>query len=282
MGVKSYKPTSNGRRTGQVSDWADLTHRTKNDPIKGLIEKLPKTGGRNNHGQVTARHMGGGATRLYRKVDFKRRHDGIPATVVSVEYDPNRTCRIARVHYADGLRAYILAPKDLKVGDVVLSGEKLEVKTGNCMQLRYIPTGIPLHCVELQPKKGGQLGRSAGVAVQLMAKEDEYATITLPSGEVRKVHLDCRATIGDLGNVEHNTITLGKAGRHRHQGYRPYSRGSARNPVDHPMGGGEGRRAGGRHPIGPGGVLSKGGKTRKPKSRSNEFIIRGRKKKRAK
>ncbi len=165
----------------------------------------------------------------------------------------------------------------------MISGEKQEIKPGNSMPLRAIPTGIPLHCVELQPKRGGQLGRSAGVSVQLLAKDDdEYGTITLPSGEVRKVHLDCRATIGDLGNIEHNTITVGKAGRHRHMGYRPYSRGSARNPVDHPMGGGEGRRAGGRHPIGPGGVLSKGGKTRKPKARSNEFIIRGRKKKRAK
>ncbi|MEZ0230810.1 MAG: 50S ribosomal protein L2 [Planctomycetota bacterium] len=282
MGVRNYKPTSNGRRTGQVSDWAELTNRTKNAPTRSLIEKLNKTGGRNNHGQVTARHMGGGHVKLWRNVDFKRRHDDIPAKVIQIEYDPNRTARIALIAYADGLKSYILAPKDLKAGDEVLSGEKQEIKPGNCMPLRAIPTGIPLNCVELQPKRGGQLGRSAGVSVQLLAKEDEYGTITLPSGEVRKVHLDCRATIGDLGNIEHNTITVGKAGRHRHMGYRPYSRGSARNPVDHPMGGGEGRRAGGRHPIGPGGVLSKGGKTRKPKARSNEFIIRGRKKKRAK
>jgi large subunit ribosomal protein L2 len=282
MGVRNYKPTSNGRRTGQVSDWADLTHRTKNRPERSLIEKLPRTGGRNNHGQVTARHMGGGHVRLWRNVDFKRRHDDIPAKVLSIEYDPNRTCRIALIAYADGLKSYILAPKDMKAGDEVISGEKHEIKSGNCMPLRAIPTGIPLHCVELQPKRGGQLGRAAGVAVQLLAKEDEYGTITLPSGEVRKVHLDCRASIGDLGNIEHNTITVGKAGRHRHMGYRPYSRGSCRNPVDHPMGGGEGRRAGGRHPVGPGGVLSKGGKTRKPKARSNPMIIRGRKKKRAK
>jgi large subunit ribosomal protein L2 len=282
MGVRNYKPTSNGRRTGQVSDWAELTHGTLNKPQRSLVEKLPKRGGRNNHGIVTARHIGGGATIIYRQVDFKRRHDGIPATVVQIEYDPNRSARIALISYLDGKKSYILAPKDLKVGDTVLSGEKLEAKCGYCMPLRNIPTGIPIHCVELQPKRGGQVGRSAGVAVQLMAKEDEYGTINMPSGEVRKIHLDCRATIGDLGNVEHNTITLGKAGRHRHQGYRPYSRGSAKNPVDHPMGGGEGRRAGGRHPVGPGGVLSKGGNTRKPKARSNDFIIRGRKKKRAK
>lgn len=282
MGVRNYKPTSNGRRTGQVSDWAELTHRTKNQPQRALIEKLRKTGGRNNHGQVTARHMGGGHVRLWRNVDFKRRHDDIPAKVIAIEYDPNRTARIALIAYADGLKSYILAPKDLKAGDEVISGEKQEIKPGNAMPLRAIPTGIPLHCVELTPKRGGQLGRSAGVAVQLLAKEDEYGTITLPSGEVRKVNLECRATIGDLGNIEHNTITIGKAGRHRHAGYRPYSRGSAKNPVDHPMGGGEGRRAGGRHPVGPGGVLSKGGKTRKPKALSNDFIIRGRKKKRAK
>jgi large subunit ribosomal protein L2 len=281
MGVRNYRPTSNGRRGAQVSDWAELTYRTKNMPVRSLVEKIDKTGGRNHHGQVTARHMGGGATRLYRKIDFKRRHDDIPAKVVSVEYDPNRTCRIALINYADGKRSYILAPRDLKAGDVVISGEKHEPKSGVCMPLRNIPTGIPLHNVELQPRKGGQLGRAAGVAIQLMAKEGEYGTITLPSGEVRKVHLDCRATIGELGNQDQNTIFLGKAGRHRWMGYRPYSRGSCRNPVDHPMGGGEGRRAGGRHPIGPGGVLSKGGITRKPKARSNDFIIRGRKKRRS-
>lgn len=281
MGVRNFRPTSNGRRVGQVSDWSDLTHGTKNAPVRTLIVKLPKTGGRNNHGQVTARHMGGGATRLYRQVDFKRRRDDIPAKVIQFEYDPNRSTRIALIYYADGVKSYILAPKDLKVGDTVISGDRQEVKTGNSMCLRNIPTGIPLNCVELTPKRGGQIGRSAGVAVHLLGKEDDYGTITLPSGEVRLIHLDCRATIGELGNIEHNTITLGKAGRHRHQGYRPYSRGSARNPVDHPMGGGEGRRAGGRHPCGPGSVLSKGGNTRKPKARSNDFIVRGRKKKRA-
>ncbi len=280
MGIRTYKPTSNGRRGGQVSDWTDLTRRTKNTPERSLVEKLDKTGGRNHHGQVTSRHMGGGATKLYRKVDFKRRHDDIPAKVVAIEYDPIRSARIALIQYADGLKSYILAPKELKVDDTVLSGEKLEPKPGCTMPLKNIPTGIPIHCVELTPKRGGQLGRSAGVAIQLMAKEGDYGTITLPSGEVRKVHLNCRATIGELSNPDHNTIFLGKAGRHRHQGYRPYSRGSARNPVDHPMGGGEGRRAGGRHPIGPTGVLSKGGITRKPKNRSNPFIVRGRKKRR--
>jgi large subunit ribosomal protein L2 len=281
MGVRTYRPTSNGRRGAQVSDWAELTHHTKNQPVRSLVQKLNKTGGRNHHGLVTSRHMGGGATRLYRVIDFKRRKDDIPAKVVSIEYDPNRTCRIALIHYADGTRNYILAPRDLKAGDTVISGEKHEPKSGVCMPLKNIPTGIPLHNVELQPKRGGQMARAAGVSVQLMAKEGDYGTMTLPSGEVRKVHLDCRATIGELGNQEQNTIFLGKAGRHRWLGYRPYSRGSARNPVDHPMGGGEGRRAGGRHPVGFNGVLSKGGNTRKPKARSNEFIVRGRKKQRS-
>ena len=280
MGIRTYRPTSNGRRGMQVSDWAELTYKTKNKPERSLVEKIEKTGGRNHHGLVTARHMGGGHPRQYRKVDFKRKKDGVPAKVVSIEYDPNRSARIALLAYADGEKTYILAPLEVKVGDELMSGEKVEPKPGNCMPLRNIPPGLTIHNVELQPGRGGQLGRSAGTFVQLMAREGEYATLTLPSGEVRRIHLSCRATIGRLGNVDHNTITIGKAGRHRHMGYRPYSRGSAKNPVDHPMGGGEGRRAGGRHPVGPGGVLSKGGNTRKPKARSNNFIIRGRKKKR--
>jgi large subunit ribosomal protein L2 len=277
MGVKKCNPTSQGRRFVEYNDQADLTHPSKNKPQRSLLEKLNKTGGRNHHGVVTSRHMGGGATKLYRKVDFKRKKDGIPAKVQSIEYDPNRSARIALLKYADGEKRYILAPLDLKVGDDVMSGDRCEPKPGNCMKLRNIPSGLWIHNVELQPGKGGQLGRSAGVFINLMAREGEYATIQLPSGEVRLIHLDCRATLGQLGNIDHNNITIGKAGRHRYLGYRPYSRGSAKNPVDHPMGGGEGRRAGGRHPIGPSGVLSKGGKTRKPKARSNNYIIRGRK-----
>lgn len=278
MGVRNYKPTSPGRRGAQVSTWDELTHKNRNQPEKSLLEKLRKTGGRNHHGQVTARHMGGGHKSIYRKVDFKRLKDDVPATVKSIEYDPNRKGRIALIVYADGQKSYILAPEGLKAGDVVISGEQVEPRLGNCMPLRVIPTGLEIHNVELQPGKGGQLGRTAGAIVKLMAKEGRHATIQLPSGEMRKVPLECRATLGHIGNGEQNTIVLGKAGRHRWMGYRPISRGSVRNPHDHPMGGGEGRRAGGRHPVGPHGTPSKGGKTRKSKARSNSMIVRGRKK----
>ena len=278
MGVRNLKPTSPGRRGMQVSDWADLTHGNRNQPTKSLLEKIKKSGGRNHHGCVTARHIGGGHKSVYRKVDFKRLKDDVPATVVQVEYDPNRTARIALLHYADGEKSYILAPLGLKQGDVVQSGEHVEPRTGNCMPLRHIPTGLVVHNVELQPRKGGQLGRSAGAIIKLMAKEGRWATIQLPSGEMRKVPIDCRATLGQIGNTEHNTIVIGKAGRHRWMGYRPFSRGCAMNPHDHPMGGGESRRSGGRHPMGPTAVAAKGGKTRKRKARSNKFIVRARKK----
>lgn len=278
MGVRTMNPTSPGRRGMQVSDWSDLTNGNRNKPEKSLLEKIKKSGGRNHHGHITARHIGGGHKAQYRKIDFKRKKDSVPAKVVQIEYDPNRTARIALLHYADGEKRYILAPEQLKVDDVVMSGDVCEPRAGNCMPLRNIPTGLEIHNVELQPKRGGQLGRAAGAIIKLMGKEGGMATIQLPSGEMRKVSLDCRATIGTIGNTEHNTINIGKAGRHRWMGYRPYSRGCAMNPHDHPMGGGEGHRSGGRHPRGPKGVLSKGGKTRKPKARSNKFIIRARKK----
>lgn len=278
MGVRTMKPTSPGRRGMQVSDWSDLTHGNRNKPEKSLLEKIKKTGGRNHHGVITARHIGGGHKPQYRKIDFKRKKDDVPAKVVQIEYDPNRTARIALLHYVDGEKRYILAPEQLKEGDVLLSGDACEPRVGNCMPLRNIPTGLEIHNVELQPKRGGQLGRAAGAIIKLMGKEGGMATIQLPSGEMRKVSLDCRATIGTIGNTEHNTINIGKAGRHRWMGYRPVSRGCAQNPHSHPMGGGEGHRSGGRHPMGPTGVLAKGGKTRKPKARSNKFIIRARKK----
>jgi len=278
MGIRKYKPTSPGRRGMQSHDWSELTHGNRNKPEKSLVEKIRKTGGRNHHGIVTARHIGGGHKSKYRKIDFKRNKDQVPAKVVSIEYDPNRSARIALLHYADGEKRYILAPLGLSVGDSVVSGDHVEPRVGNCMPLRSIPTGLIVHNVELQPHKGGQLGRAAGTLVKLMAKEGTWATIQLPSGEMRKVSADCRATLGQIGNTEHNTVVVGKAGRHRWMGYRPYSRGCAQNPHSHPMGGGEGRRSGGRHPMGPGGVLAKGGKTRRSKARTNKFIVRGRKK----
>ncbi len=278
MGVRNLKPTSPGRRGMQVQDWTDLTHGNRNQPEKSLLEKLKKSGGRNNHGCVTARAIGGGHKSKWRKIDFKRSKDEVPATVKSIEYDPNRTARIALLHYADGEKRYILAPIGLEAGMEVVSGVHVEPRVGNCMPMRNIPTGLEIHNVELQPRKGGQLGRAAGTIIKLMAKEGAHATIQLPSGEMRKVPIDCRATIGQLGNTEHNTVIIGKAGRHRWMGFRPVSRGCAQNPHDHPMGGGEGHRSGGRHPMGPTGVPSKGGKTRRRKARSNDFIVRARKK----
>lgn len=278
MGIRSYNPTSPGLRGATVSDWAELTHKNRNRPEETLLEKINKTGGRNHHGQCTAKHMGGGHKRIYRQVDFKRRKDGVPAKVVSIEYDPNRSARIALIHYADGQKSYILAPLELTVGMIVQSGEGAEPRVGNAMPLRNIPAGIIIHNVELQPNRGGQLARAAGALVKLMAKEENSATIQLPSGEMRRVPLECRATIGQLGNTEQNVIVLGKAGRHRWMGYRPVSRGSAQNPHDHPMGGGEGKRAGGRNPVSRTGVLAKGGMTRKRKARSTKFIVRSRRK----
>ncbi len=276
MPVRSYKPTSAGRRGMQVLDFSDITTST---PEKSLLEPRKKTGGRNHHGRITSRHRGGGHKQRYRRIDFRRDKDGIPAKVATIEYDPCRSARIALLHYADGEKRYILWPREVKVGDVLYSGEKVEPAPGNCLPLRNIPQGLMVHNVELRKGMGGQMARSAGTFVTLMNKESDHAFLSLPSGEVRKVSLDCRATIGQLGNHDHASINIGKAGRSRWLGRRPQTRGSAMNPVDHPMGGGEGRRSGGRHPMSPWGWHTKGRKTRKPRALSSKFIVRSRKKK---
>ena len=273
--LKYYKPTSPGRRFASVVDFSELTRK---EPEKALLEPLPKSGGRNNAGNYTARHRGGGAKRLYRIIDFKRGKDGIPASVAAIEYDPNRSARIALLHYKDGEKRYILAPEGLKVGDTVVSGEQVEPKVGNTMSLKNIPLGMQIHNVELQIGRGAQMVRSAGSVATLLAREGGYAHVVLPSGEIRKVHENCRATIGQLGNLDHINVTYGKAGRRRHMGKRPRVRGVAQNPVSHPMGGGEGRAHGGRPPCSRTGVLSKGGKTRDRRAISNKFIIRRRQK----
>jgi large subunit ribosomal protein L2 len=275
MGIRLYKPTTPGRRQGSVSDFAEITDRKKK-PEKSLLVPHPKKGGRNNHGVTCSRFRGGGHKRMYRVIDFKRRKDDVWATVVAIEYDPNRSSRIALVQYDDGLRAYILAPEGLKAGDKVISGENAEPRVGNCLPLRRIPLGMSVHNVEMQPNRGGQLCRSAGTSVTLTAREGRWAQITLPSGEVRRISSECRATIGTVGNPDHMNISLGKAGRKRWMGRRPHNRGTSMNPVSHPMGGGEGRTAGGRHPCSPTGVLSKGGKTRNKRKPSNAAIIRRR------
>jgi len=274
MGIKLYKPTTPARRGMSVSDFSEIT-RTR--PEKSLLRPLKKSGGRNNQGRMTVRRRGGGHKRRYRLIDFRRDKDGVPATVRSIEYDPNRSARIALVEYEDGEKRYILAPAGLKVGDTVLSGEKVEPKVGNCMPLANIPLGLYVHNVELKPGGGGKIVRGAGCAAQVSAREGNYVHLILPSGEVRRVLGTCRATIGQLSNVEHETIKLGKAGRSRWLGRRPKVRGKAMNPVAHPMGGGEGRSNGGRHPCSPTGVLAKGGKTRKPRKYSNRLIVRRRK-----
>jgi large subunit ribosomal protein L2 len=275
MGIRFYKPTTPGRRGGSVSDFAEVTDRKKK-PEKSLLRPKPKKGGRNNQGVVCSRFRGGGHKQRYRVIDFKRAKDNVFATVQSIEYDPNRTARIALLHYEDGEKAYILAPDGLKAGDRLLSGDEAEPRVGNCMTLRKIPLGMTIHNLELQPGRGGQICRSAGSKATLTAREGVWAQVTLPSGEVRRVHIDCRATIGAMGNPDHMNISLGKAGRKRWMGRKPHNRGTSMNPVSHPMGGGEGRTAGGRHPCGPTGVLSKGGKTRKRRKPSNSAIIRRR------
>ncbi|MCB9892447.1 MAG: 50S ribosomal protein L2 [Planctomycetes bacterium] len=277
MGIKVYKPTSAGRRNSSVNDFVEIT---ASKPEKSLLERISRTGGRNNKGRITSRFRGGGARKMYRMVDFKRRMDGIPATVKSIEYDPNRSANIALLHYANGHKAYILAPKGLKVGDVVTNGAGSEPRVGNCMALKDIPLGLEVHAIELQPGRGAQLARSAGAVCQLMALEGGYATIVLRSGEMRRIPEDCRATLGQVGNLDHQNIRWGKAGRLRHKGRRPHNRGTSMNPVAHPMGGGEGRSGGGRHPCSPTGKLAKGGKTRKPRQASDKLIIRRRKKSR--
>jgi large subunit ribosomal protein L2 len=273
MAVKRVKPTSAGRRFQTYSTFEEIT---KKRPEKGLVKILKKSGGRNNNGRITARHRGGGHKRYYRIIDFKRDKDGIPATVAAIEYDPNRSSRIALLHYADGEKRYILAPANLSVGDPVMSGPEADIKPGNALPLANIPLGTHIHNIELRLGKGGQIVRSAGTFAQLMAKEDRYALIKLPSGEVRMVLLMCKATIGQLGNVMHENTSDGKAGRSRWQGRRPKVRGVAMNPVDHPMGGGEGRSSGGRHPCSPWGMPTKGYRTRKNKQ-TDRYIVKRRK-----
>lgn len=274
MAIKTYKPTSPGVRHQTCLTFDDIT---KTEPEKSLLTKINKTGGRNVNGRVTRRHAGGGHKRRYRIIDFKRDKTDIPATVASVEYDPNRSARIALLHYADGEKKYILAPKGLNVGDSVLSGDQADIKPGNCLQIKNIPLGTLIHNIEMKPGKGAQLVRSAGNSAQLMAKEGRYAQVRLPSTEVRMVLQECVATIGEVGNSLHSTVTLGKAGRKRWLGVRPTVRGVAMNPVDHPHGGGEGKSSGGRHPVSPWGMPTKGYKTRK-NIRTDRFIVRKRKK----
>lgn len=272
MAVKRVKPTSPGRRFQSYSGFEEITSTT---PEKSLLNILKKSGGRNNNGRITSRRRGGGHKRFYRIIDFKRDKDNIPAKVASIQYDPNRSARIALLHYADGEKRYILAPFNLSVGDWVLSGSKADIKPGNALPLSHIPLGTHIHNIELKLGKGGQIVRSAGTFAQLMAKEDRYALVKLPSGEVRMVLLKCKATIGQLSNVTHENISLGKAGRKRWRGRRPEVRGVAMNPVDHPMGGGEGRSSGGRHPCSPWGMPTKGYRTRKNK-RTDRYIVKRR------
>ena len=276
MAIIKYKPTSPGRRASTVNDFAELTDKRKR-PEKSLCERIRKHAGRNHHGRITSRHRGGGARRIYRRIDFRRRKDGMTAEVVAIEYDPNRTCHIALVKYEDGEKRYVLAPAGLTAGDVVESGRQVEPKVGNTMPLRSIPPGMDVHNIEMNVGQGGKLARSAGSSARLLSRTDSWAILVLPSGEMREVRCECRATIGQVGNVEHQNIRWGKAGRMRHKGRRPHVRGTAKNPVAHPLGGGEGRSGGGRHPCSPTGKLAKGGRTRSRNKVSNRRILRRRK-----
>jgi large subunit ribosomal protein L2 len=272
MGIRKRKPTSAGRRHQTVSDFADITKGKR--PERSLTAKITKTGGRNSYGRITTRHHGGGHKRRYRIVDFKRRKDGVPAKVAAIEYDPNRNARIALLHYLDGEKSYIIAPANLAVGDMVESGADADIKPGNALPLRNIPVGTVVHCIELKPGAGMKMARAAGTGVQLMAKEGAYAQLRLPSGEYRLVPIDCRATVGTVGNAEAELIKIGKAGRSRWRGVRPTVRGVAMNPVDHPLGGGEGKTSGGRHPVSPWGKLER--PTRRKNKRSDALIVRRR------
>ncbi len=271
MAIRKRNPSSPGRRFQTASDFSEITRST---PERRLLVKQSSTGGRNNAGRKTSRHRGGGHKQRYRLIDFKRNKDGVPATVASIEYDPNRTCRIALLHYHDGEKRYILAPKGLAVGDKIMSGRDAEIRAGNAMPLRFIPVGTVVHNVEMRQGAGGRIGRSAGARVQLVAKEGDFATLRLPSTEMRRVPIDCRATVGEVGNSEHELTKLGKAGRNRWKGVRPQTRGVAMNPVDHPLGGGEGKSSGGRHPVSPWGKPE--GRTRARRNESDKMIVRRR------
>jgi len=271
MPLRKRKPTSPGRRFQSVSDFAEIT---TDRPEKSLLRAKPSTGGRNVHGRLTARNVGGGHKQKYRVIDFRREKDGIPAKVATVEYDPNRNARIALLHYADGEKRYILAPARIAVGDVLMSGQGAEIRPGNALPMRYIPVGTVIHNVELKPGAGGKIARGAGMSIQLVAKEGDFATLRLPSTEMRRVPIDCRATVGSVGNAEAELVSLGKAGRARWKGRRPHTRGVAMNPVDHPLGGGEGKSSGGRHPTSPWG--KKEGRTRSKNKASDQMIIRRR------
>ncbi len=273
MPIRKPKPTSPGMRFVSYPDFAEIT---RTEPEKSLTEGLKKSGGRNSYGRKTSRHRGGGAKRLYRKIDFKRTKDGIPAKVAHIEYDPNRTAYIALLHYADGEKRYIIAPARLTVGMTVESGPNADIRVGNALPLGSMPAGTVVHNVELTAGRGAQLGRSAGIGIQLLAKDGDYVTLRLPSGEMRQVRAECRATIGTVGNAEHQNVKVGKAGRKRHMGVRPQTRGVAMNPVDHPHGGGEGSTTAGRHPVTPWGVPTLGYRTRKKGKASSKYIVRGR------
>ena len=271
MAIRKRKPTSAGRRFQSASDFAEIT---KAKPERALVKPKPRTGGRNAYGRMTSRHRGGGHKRQYRVVDFRRNKDGVPAKVAAIEYDPNRNARIALLHYRDGEKRYILAPSGVAVGDILQSGQGAEIRPGNALPLRYIPVGTVVHNVELKPGAGGKMGRGAGAAIQLVAKEGQFATLRLPSTEMRRVPIDCRATVGAVGNSEAALISIGKAGRNRWKGKRPHVRGVAMNPVDHPLGGGEGKTSGGRHPVSPWGKPE--GRTRKKGKKSDQMIVRRR------
>ena len=279
MGLRFYKPTTPGRRGASVNDFVEITDRKKKRE-KNLTVRLTKASGRNFQGKITVRHRGGGAKKQYRIIDFKRSKDGIPATVTHIEYDPNRSVRIALILYKDGVKSYILAPLNLKAGDVVMNGELAEPKLGSCLPLTHIPPGTSIHNIEMQPGRGGQLVRSAGTVATMNFRDKQWAQVTLPSGEIRRIPVSCRASIGQLGNTEHMNVVIGKAGRNRWKGIRPHVRGVAQNPVAHPMGGGEGRSSGGRHPCSPSAKLAKGGNTRKRRKSSTKAILRRRKSRR--
>ena len=271
MAIRRRKPTSPGRRFQTTPDFSEIT---RSSPERSLTTSKSKTGGRNAYGRKTSRHRGGGHKQRYRQIDFRRNKDGVPATVASIEYDPNRTCRIALLHYHDGEKRYIIAPANVKVGDLLQSGQGSEIRAGNALPLRFIPVGTVVHAVELRPGGGAKMARSAGSSVQLVAKEGEYATVRLPSTEMRRVPIDCVATVGTVGNTEHELVKIGKAGRNRWKGKRPQTRGVAMNPVDHPHGGGEGKTSGGRHPVSPWGKPE--GRTRKSNQESDKLIVRRR------